>query len=1090
MFLKVSNFKLFLFIFICFISFKNLKAENSSINFPSFFMKNQGQYGNGSQYCLKSAGSNTFFYENHIVSQFITTKNKNDSINPNILNMRIDFEHSNPHPQFEEKDPLSSKSNFFIGNDALSWETDIASFATLAYRELYDKVDLVYYNSAKGIKSDFVIHSGGNCSDIRLKYSGVKDISINSQGALKILTDAGEITEHIPEAYQIINGTKVMVNVNFRIKNGNTIKFEAEEFNPDYDLVIDPQLIYCSYFGGNSDDKWPNKIVRDSQQNIYFAGNTMSSNFPVTPGVFSTTYSSGDYDVFVLKLDPTGTKLLFSTFIGGPGQDIAGSIKLIGASNDILLVGLAGYGGFPTTAGAYQTIQAGGNHDIFVLKMNNNGSNLIFSTLVGGATDEQISDFCLDKNGDIYVLGYAGYYFPTTSGAYQETLSGDYDVCVFKLSSNGTKLLYSTFIGGPDRDRSGGIAIDMLSNIYVSSSDLGSFPTTAGAYDNTFNGDIDLAVSKFDPTLSTLIFSTMIGGPGEEVTTSDLILDADNNITLVGRAGSGFPTTPGSFDQSFNGGNTDAIIIKLKNDGSSLLYSSFLGGPGNDFARDFTDDGFGNYILTGYCENGFPTTACPYDNTFNGGATDCFISKININTQSLFYSTYFGGTGDDEGFTVLSSADTIIIAGTTSSSDLPVTSETFDPSFNYGGNDIFMIKLLPGSGIPPVAQFNTPSVTCINQPTSFINSSVNSTSYSWNFGDGYISNIENPTHSYSQSGNYIVSLLSLNQCSSNTTLRNIKVEGGGIQNAFSSICKGDSVFLGGSYRSTVGNYLDTLTSISGCDSIISTILTLTSTIQTIQTPSICQGDAFKVGSNNYTVQGIYIDELKAVFGCDSIVTTNLTVIPTIKSNQTLSICEGEKFNVGTHYYTFQGTYIDTLTSVFGCDSIVTTNLSVNPLPVPLLGNDTLMCPGDFIVLTPGNGFSSYFWSDGSDLSELHVYMSGSYFVNVSDGLCSASDTISIGDCGTLLWFPNVFTPNNDGLNDRFKPVAQGVLTSYQILIFNRWGQQLYESNDAYPGWNGTFKGNQCPEGTYFYIAEYSVGALKQSTTRGSITLLR
>ena len=1140
MFHKVLVFKPFLFIFLLFTALNNLEAENGNLIFPSFFMKNQGQFSNGSQYCLKSARSNTFFFDNYIVNQFITAKKENDSINPDILNMRIDFENSNPHPTFEEKDPLTSKSNFFTGKDASSWKTDVASFATLAYKNLYDKIDLVYYNSAKGIKSDFVVHSGGNYSDITLKYSGVKDITINSQGVLEILTDAGEITEHIPEAYQVINGIKVLVNASFKIKNRNTIYFDVDDYNPDYDLVIDPQLMYCSYFGGNSDDKWPTRISRDKQQNIYFSGSTMSSNFPVTPGAFSTTYKSSDYDVFVMKLDSTGDKLIFSTFISSTGQDIAGSLKLVGASNDILLLGLAGDNDFPTTTGAYQTTYGGGYHDIFVLKLNNEGDKLIFSTLVGGATDEQISDFCLDKNGDIYVLGYAGYYFPTTPGAFQPNLSGDYDVCVFKLKSDGSKLLYSTFLGGTERDRSGGIAIDYSSNIYVSSWVMGNIPTTPGAYDNTFHGGIDIAVSKFDPTLSTLIFSTMIGGPGDDITQSDLFLDAANNITIVGGVGSGFPTTPGSFDQSYNGGNYDVAIIKVKNDGAKLLYSSYLGGYGDDFARNFTQDASGNFVITGSCGNGFPTTTCPYDDTFNGGSTDCFISKIDINSSSLLYSSYLGGQGNDEGFNIKSFGDTLYIAGTTSSPDLPVTSDAFDQTFNPGGNDVFLIKLLPGAGLIPVAKFNNPPVTCINQPTNFINNSLNSLTYSWRFADGFTSTAQDQSHSFSKPGNYIVSLISTNLCGRDTVAGSIKVEGF-LTNKAASICYGDSLFVNGKYRLVSGNYNTTLSAISGCDSIITTNLLVKPLIQSIQAPSICEGDIFKVGVHDYSVAGNYTDILKAFSGCDSIVKTNLSVKPKIHTIQTPSICRGGKFAVGTHiykeagtytdtfsafsgcdsvvttilttkpiiqntqnpaiclgetfavglhYYTSAGTYRDTLNTAAGCDSVIISNLTVNPIPNPSLGNDTLMCPGELIVLTPGIGFSKYEWSDGSDLKTLNVTRPGTYSVNVFAGLCSASDTISIAGCGIELWFPNVFTPNNDGLNEVFRPVAQGIITSYQITIFNRWGQKLYESNDPIAGWDGTFEGNRCPDGAYFFIAEYSVDNPKQRTTRGSVTLLR
>ncbi len=436
---------------------------------------------------------------------------------------------------------------------------------------------------------------------------------------------------------------KVLVKVDFKVDQDFKVRFLVQDYNPDFDLVIDPQLIYCSYLGGSGDELWPSRIIRDSENCIYMSGKTQSANFPVTPGTFSTSHS-GDFDAFVIKLNPTGSQIIFCTFIGGPGMDIASDIKLVGAADDILVSGLTASAGFPTTPGAYQTVHAGLD-DIYMLKLNNAGNNLIFSTLIGGSADEQISTFCLDNSGDIYVLGYGSSDFPITPGAFQQTSMGDYDVCVFKLSSDGKHLLHSTFIGGNSRDRSGGIALDNLSNVYISAWVMGQIPTTAGAYDNSFNGDIDIAVCKFNSSLTNLLFSTLIGGPGEDLTVSDVILDNDNNIILVGKAGNGFPTTAGAYDQNFNGGDSDGIVIKLNNTGSQLLYSSFLGSPGSDYAREVIMDPSGNLLITGNCQNGFPTTSCPFDDSYNGGESDCFITKLDIKNSKLLYSSYFGTSG-------------------------------------------------------------------------------------------------------------------------------------------------------------------------------------------------------------------------------------------------------------------------------------------------------------------------------------------------------------------------------------------------------------------------------------------------------------
>lgn len=1143
MFFSALKFRFLTLIVLLYIIPESLtKAENIPTNFPSWFIKNVGQFNNESKYSLNSANSNTYFYNQYIVHQFIALKDKSDSLNPDVLNIRIDFENCNPHPTFQEREHLASRSNYFSGNDPSQWKSNLPLFGTLVYNNLYDKIDLVYYNSTQSKKSDFVVHAGGNYKDISLKYSGVTGMTVNDQGILQISSDAGEITEQIPEAYQIINGKKIPVKANFVVAENFRVKFEVQDYNHAYNLIIDPQLIYSSYFGGTNDEFWSTNVVRDSHQNIYFGGRTTSSNFPTTPGAYSRTFS-GDFDAFILKLDPTGKKLIFSTFFGGTGQDLCSTIQLVGPAEDIMIVGLASGGGFPTTAGAFQTVYGGYADDMFVLKFNNNGNNLIFSTLVGGPYDEQGGDFCLDKNGDIYVSGYASYGFPVTTGAYQQTLTGDYDMVVFKLSGDGRKLLYSTFLGGSERDRYAGIALDEFSNVYITGTTLGDFPTTPGAFQRTFSGDNDIVAFKFDPTLTTLIFSTLIGGPGLDITTSHLELDKDNNLIFTGEAGSNFPTTSGAYDQTFNGGNTDCIIIKLKNDGSKLLYSSYLGGPGKDFARDFTIDNSGNLMLTGSCGDGFPISECTFDNSFNGGNTDCFLSIVNMNTSSLLYSTYLGGSNDEEGINITASDDTLLIVGNTNSPNLPMTSTAYDPTYNGGPNDVFFMKLLPSSGIKPIAEFNNPMEFCMNKPISLINSSLYSLSYKWDFGDGTTSLLSDPIHTYLLPGNYKVSLIASNTCFSDTLSAFIKVNGFFGRETV-TICSNDSIQINGVYQKTEGNYDDKFLSIAGCDSIINvrllvnpaklniqnpiicegeifevgshkysisgryvdvlkttlgcdstitTHLTVSPKKYTSQSPTVCNGESFKVGLHNYTITGQYVDTLKTYNGCDSIITTQLTVNLPKQIIQNPIICAGEKFNVGSNYYTLTGHYTDSLKMHSGCDSIVKTNLTVRPLPSFSLGNDTFICPGDLILLDPGNNFVSYKWSDGSEFSNLKVTEPGYYSVQVFDGFCKSSDTIVIDQCSSDLWFPNLFTPNGDQVNDRFFPVTKGIINSFHILIFNRWGLQLYESNEAFPGWDGSFNGQPCTDGVYYFVSEFSTGInpakIKPQTKRGAVTLL-
>ena len=488
--------------------------------------------------------------------------------------------------------------------------------------------------------------------------------------------------------------------------------------------MIDPQLIYCSYVGGSSTDMFFRSNVEiDNLGYIYTIGRTASSNFPTTPGAYSTTFQ-GDYDVFVIKLTPDASTIVFSTFIGGASHDIGRDLQLVGASNDIILTGSAGGNDFPTTPGVYQNTFAGGSHDVFIAKLNNAGNTLIFSTFVGGNDDDQPSDLFVNASQEIYSVGQtASSDFPTSAGTYQQSLGGQYDVYVFKMNSNGSNLQYSTFFGLSSQDRGTAVITDNASNIYISAYTEGNFITTAGCYDNTFNGGTsDIILSKFNPQLSSLIYSTYLGSPGEERAISNIFIDNSNNITLVGECGSGFPTTTGSYDQTYNGGLTDAFVAKMNSTGNGLIFSTLIGGSGNDYAKGLDIDATGDLLITGTAQNGFPTTMCPYDDTFNGGGNDAFVAKMDNNATSLSYSTYFGGSGDDQGIGITYSSDTILIIGETNSFNLPVTTNAYDQSFNGGNNDIFIVKLLPSTGSPAIANVGPDATICETDSYTFFNS--------------------------------------------------------------------------------------------------------------------------------------------------------------------------------------------------------------------------------------------------------------------------------------------------------------------------------------------------------------------------------
>jgi hypothetical protein len=431
-------------------------------------------------------------------------------------------------------------------------------------------------------------------------------------------------------------------------------------------------------------------VVTDSAGNIYVTGGTASGDFPTTAGVYDRS-QNGSMDVFVAKISPAGT-LLWSTFIGGPNYDRAYGIE-IDPTGNLIVSGRAGRN-FPVTAGAFQTTFQGyytgslyGEQNAFVFKLSADGATLMWSSYEGPF--EMNRDIAVDSNGDIY--GVANYN-PAEGGsinsswfasAFQQTPGGDKDGVVVKIKSDGSQVLWATFIGGSGFDSgTPSIRVDSSNNpyvlLYTNSSDI---PTTAGAYDRTYNGGGDLYLAKLTNTGSSLIFATYFGGSGSEFSeTHGLVLDSAGNAYIAATTkSSNMPTTSGAFDTTYNGSGGagtnypgDAFIARISANGASLLASTFVGGSDGEGLEGVALDSAGNIYISGatYSSN-FPSTSGALQTT-NRGSGDLFVAKLSGNLQQLLYSSLAGGNGTDYGRSLFATSGSIYLVGMSSSSDFPV----------------------------------------------------------------------------------------------------------------------------------------------------------------------------------------------------------------------------------------------------------------------------------------------------------------------------------------------------------------------------------------------------------------------------------
>ncbi len=598
-------------------------------------------------------------------------------------------------------DQLSKhRTNYFLGSDESHWRSNVPNFGEVRFESVYDGISTVWYGRENGgTQYDLVVAPFADAGRIELKFDGADSISINDEGSLLINTPAGTLKQNRPFTYQKgENSTLVEVPSSFAV-DGTTVRFTLGEYDRSRELVIDPTVTLnnmpFSTFLGSFGDDVANDIAVDTNGCTYITGRTTSISFPTTTGTFDTT-NNGSEDIFVTKLNSSGTGLVYSTYIGGSffdeGRGIAadpnGNVYVTGAASINL----------PTTAGAYDTTFNGGS-DVFVTKLGSSGSSLIYSTYIGSSSIEYGEDITVDQAGNAYFVGRtsdAVVDYPTTSGAFDETFNGFDDAFLTKLNDTGTGLVYSTFLGGSEIDIGLYVEVTTAGEAIVGGTTTDGttdLQTVAGSYDVVHNGVTDFFVSKLNAAGSAQIFATFIGGPGID-NVGGMAVDPSGAVYVAGTVSTGFPTTAGVFDTTVAGSN-EIGLSKINSTGTSLMYSTFLGGTQGESAYGLAVDRFGIAYLTGINFGGdYPTTAGAYDTTFNG-SNDAIVTVVNPSATALINSTYIGGGGSDSANAIaIDGNGNIYIAGQTVSNatPYPTTPDAFQ-TFHAGSTDAFVTKL-------------------------------------------------------------------------------------------------------------------------------------------------------------------------------------------------------------------------------------------------------------------------------------------------------------------------------------------------------------------------------------------------------------
>jgi uncharacterized repeat protein (TIGR01451 family) len=605
---------------------------------------------------------------------------------------------SNEGARAETIDPLPGKRNYLIGADPAKWRTDVPTYSRVRYNEIYPGISVLYYGHHDRLEYDFRIAPDADPGVIKFRFNPELRPRVARNGDLVLQFAGGELRQPAPIIYQEISGERRPVTGRYAFSGKREISFAVDAYDKTQPLVIDPALVYSTYLGGTGDDPG-SSIAIDSSNNVYVAGTTNSINFPIQGAAFPN--KAGLSDIFVTKIAADGGSIIYSTYIGGSGQDRGDGIA-VDSSGSAYVVGRVDSSStnFPTTPGVIGPTYRGGDFDGVAFKLNPQGNGLAYSTFIGAEDNDSTEGVAVDSSGSAYLTGGTkSQGFPVTGTGFQTTRSGDTDGYLMKLNSTGTALMYSTYIGGSGTDRGSGVAIDANGNAYVAGYTSSQDFPTQDAFQNSSGGSFDAFVAKIDTNANgaaSLIFCSYFGGTGDDKAYGVAIDNGGNNVYVTGQTSSNNLPLLNPAQPAF-GGSFDAFIAKISSAGTKV-YATYLGGTGDDRGTGIAVNSVGESYVTGFTSStNFPTVT-PLQ-IANAGGFDAFIAKLNPAGNAFLYSTYLGGsanesntsTGTSTSPLVLDSSSNAYITGFTSSTNFP-TAAALQPA-NAGGQDAFVVKI-------------------------------------------------------------------------------------------------------------------------------------------------------------------------------------------------------------------------------------------------------------------------------------------------------------------------------------------------------------------------------------------------------------
>lgn len=1125
---KIST--LWILIFLALTTLVNAQEKGIS------FTENKGQWNSEALYRAELPGGLVFLSKNGPVYHFYDTE-KLESIHDSLATTtfnnskderiklhayRFRFMNANQTSTTQAEGKLETYENYFLGNDSSKWASDVRLYKKVKQNNVFDNIDVAYYSKDNNLKYDFIVKPGASIASIKLALEGAEAM-LNEKKQLVITTSVNTLIEDAPFTYQVINEDTLVITSEYSFEN-NILGFNIGDYNHNFPLIIDPGLIFSTYSGANISSFWSFTATHDYAGNTIIGALAFGIGWPTQLGSYDTSFN-GVLDAAILKMTPDGSNRIFATYLGGSGSENPCSITC-SESNSIFIMGHTDSQDFPVFGTAAQALY-GGLGDNYVTKLRSNGTALMGSTFLGGSgndglaiyspiTYENTSPSRIKFNETDHSLWLTSTSqstnFPTTANALQasSTFNGP---LIAQLDSNLNQILYSSFINSNDSLFIHDLKVSKTNMIYLCGNTKATNMGTPGAFNSSYlGGTLDGFVMKLNAASKTVAAFTYIGTVGQDAALKLTLNPSSTSVYVSGQTTGTYPVSANSYGSGVNSRN----FIQLLDSALASGTKACTFGGQTPFA---TSD-----IYTGACAalgiggmqhtTTFPTTSTAYAN--NG---EFWFGIFSLNLETLLYGTYYGyGGHTHNGTFTFDTLGNLHHSVCDIGGSFVASPNAWSPTKLTTGYDMvtFKFDISQSDKLLEFELSNNQSDTgCAPYLVNFQNNSFNFVTYDWNFGDGTISTLFQPSKLFNNPGHYKVILSGTNP----------------ICNYFEQ----DSVTIVVKEKRQINPFASDTTVCGNAQPFVLTIdsvfpANLLSGYQVVWEPANAftpGGDQLHVIAHHQLTNVAHINFIglqnDSLCLSDTSISINLNHFDSSQialTPPTAAICFDDSLLLqasGGNTYTWNspntnfllrddssGYYKGLISGVIKvrikdehqCVYDRESNITIWQLDPIDAGEAVVLRRGTQGHLKGTSASSIFYWRKngvnvfGNELDPMVSWKdTGTYYLyNVSTHGCINYDTVNV--YMNEIKTPNAFSPNGDGVNDVFNPISfNDHAEIIDFSVYNRWGDRIFYTNKLHGAWDGYFNQKPCDVGVYFYVVEYKIGEVKYKD-RGEVTLIK